>query len=104
MLIIRTTAAIPMRGWRLSTLTPRSSSDRKEKPGAVVSTIGRVPRASLTAKEPIAAPDRTKVIRTAEGKSLSFEIEVSAITKRGEKSKDLPLEPNDVIFVPQSFF
>jgi len=54
---------------------------------------------------PIAAPDRTKVIRnSAEGKSQSFEIEVSAITKRGEKSKDMALEPNDVIYVPQSFF
>lgn len=52
----------------------------------------------------IAATDRTKVIRTVEGKSQSFVVEVSAITKRGEKDKDLPLEPNDVIYVPQSFF
>lgn len=53
---------------------------------------------------PIAAPDRTKVIRTVEGKNQSFTIEVSAITKRGEKQKDIQLEPNDVVFVPQSFF
>jgi protein involved in polysaccharide export with SLBB domain len=52
----------------------------------------------------IAAPDRTKIIRNKGGKSTSFTIEVSAITKRGEKSKDLPLEPNDVVYVPQSFF
>lgn len=54
---------------------------------------------------PIAASDRTKVIRTgSDGKSQSFQIEVSAITKRGEKNKDIALEPNDVVFIPQSFF
>ena len=53
---------------------------------------------------PIAAPDRTKVIRNSDGKSQSFTIEVSAITKRGDKQKDMPLEPNDVVYVPQSFF
>lgn len=52
----------------------------------------------------IAAPDRTRVIRSVNGKSESFEIEVSAITKRGEKQKDLALEPNDIVFVPESFF
>ncbi|MBI4676088.1 MAG: polysaccharide export protein [Elusimicrobia bacterium] len=53
---------------------------------------------------PIAAPDRTKVVRMQGGRSQSITIEVSAITKRGEKEKDLPLEPNDVVFVPQSYF
>ena len=52
----------------------------------------------------IAAPDRTKVIRTVNGQSQSFFIEVSAITKRGQKEKDMTLEPNDVVYVPQSFF
>ncbi|HAM35944.1 MAG TPA: polysaccharide biosynthesis protein [Elusimicrobia bacterium] len=52
----------------------------------------------------IAAPDRTKVIRNIDGKSQSFKIVVSDITSRGEKHKDIPLEPNDVVWVPQSFF
>jgi polysaccharide export outer membrane protein len=52
----------------------------------------------------IAAPDRTKVIRNVGGKSQSFTIVVSDITKRGEKHKDMPLEPGDVVWVPQSFF
>ena len=52
----------------------------------------------------IAAPDRTKVIRVVDGKNQSYIIEVSAITRRGEKEKDISLEPNDVIYVPQSFF
>lgn len=53
---------------------------------------------------PIAAPDRTKVIRMVDGKSQNFTIEVSAITRRGEKQKDITLEPNDVVYIPQSFF
>lgn len=52
----------------------------------------------------IAAPDRTKVIRNVNGQSQNFTIEVSAITKHGRKEQDLPLEPNDVVVVPQSFF
>lgn len=53
---------------------------------------------------PIAAPDRTRVVRMVDGKSQSFTIEVSAITKRGEKDKDITLEPNDIVFVPESLF
>jgi polysaccharide export outer membrane protein len=52
----------------------------------------------------IAAPDRTKVIRRVDGKSQSISIEVSAVTKRGQKEKDIALEPGDVVFVPQSYF
>ncbi len=53
---------------------------------------------------PIAAPDRTKVIRNVNGQSQNFTIEVSAITKHGRKDQDIQLEPNDVVVVPQSFF
>jgi polysaccharide export outer membrane protein len=52
----------------------------------------------------LSAPDRTKVIRNVAGKSQIFTIVVSDITKRGEKDKDIALEPNDVVYVPQSFF
>ncbi|MFC1678626.1 polysaccharide biosynthesis/export family protein [Elusimicrobiota bacterium] len=53
----------------------------------------------------VAAKDRTKVIRTGvNGKSTTFTIEVSAITSKGKKHKDISLEPNDVIYIPQSFF
>lgn len=52
----------------------------------------------------IAAPDRTRVVRMVDGKSQSFTIEVSAITKRGEKDKDIALQPNDIVFVPESMF
>lgn len=53
---------------------------------------------------PIAGQDRTKVLRNVNGQSLSFTIEVKAITQNGEKDKDMVLEPNDVVYVPQSFF
>lgn len=53
----------------------------------------------------LAAPDRTRVIRnTGDGKSKSIPIPVSAITKEGQKDKDIALTPNDVVYVPQSFF
>jgi len=52
----------------------------------------------------VAAKDRTKVIRaTADGKNVDFTVEVTSIM-RGEKQKDVTLEPNDVVYVPQSFF
>jgi polysaccharide export outer membrane protein len=54
---------------------------------------------------PVAAQDRTRVIRTGEdGKPQNFTISVSAITKSGQRDKDMPLSPSDVVFVPQTFF
>ena len=53
---------------------------------------------------PIAAQDRTKVLRNVNGTSVTYTIEVKSITQQGQKEKDLVLEPNDVIYVPQSFF
>lgn len=53
---------------------------------------------------PYAAVDRTRVIRKKDGKSETFQIEITAITKGGDKSKDIILRPNDVIYVPESFF
>ncbi|MBI4676086.1 MAG: polysaccharide biosynthesis/export family protein [Elusimicrobia bacterium] len=50
-----------------------------------------------------AAQERTRVIRNAEGKSETLHVDVRQITK-GDKSKDMQLKPNDVIFVPESFF
>lgn len=80
-----------------------------KKPGSITLPVER----KLTVLEAItlaggftdlAAKDKTKVIRNVEGKSYSFNIEVSRITKKGDKSADIYLEPNDVIHVPQSFF
>jgi protein involved in polysaccharide export with SLBB domain len=53
---------------------------------------------------PIAGQDRTRVLRNVNGASVTYTIEVKAITQQGQKEKDLVLEPNDVVYVPQSFF
>ena len=53
---------------------------------------------------PIAGQDRTRVLRNVNGVSVTYTIEVKAITQQGQKEKDMVLEPNDVIYVPQSFF
>lgn len=53
---------------------------------------------------PIAAQDRTKVLRKVNGQSQSIQVEVTAITQKGEKDKDIQLQPNDIVYVPQAFF
>lgn len=52
----------------------------------------------------LAAQDRTKVLRGAGNTSQSIQVEVSRITKLGDKNADIYLEPNDTVYVPQSFF
>lgn len=53
---------------------------------------------------PVAAQDRARVLRNVNGASVTYTIDVKGITQRGEKDKDMVLEPNDVVYVPQSFF
>lgn len=53
---------------------------------------------------PVAAQDRARVLRNVNGASVTYTIDVKAITLKGEKEKDMILEPNDVVYVPQSFF
>lgn len=52
----------------------------------------------------LAAPDRTRVLRGAGAQSRSISVEISRITKQGDKSADILLEPSDTVYVPQSFF
>jgi len=52
----------------------------------------------------LAAQDRTKVLRGAGTASQNIQVEISRITKQGDKSADIYLEPNDTVYVPQSFF
>ena len=46
----------------------------------------------------------TKVIRISGGKKETIRIRVKDITDKGEKEKDIVLEPDDIVFVPESFF
>jgi polysaccharide export outer membrane protein len=80
-----------------------------KKPGA----IQLPPEGRLTVLEAItlaggftdlAAPDRTKVLRNANGQNQNIPVDIGRITKQGDKSADIFLEPNDTVYVPQSFF
>ena len=46
----------------------------------------------------IAAPDRTKVLRNANGQNQSIEVKISRITKEGDKSADIFLAE---VYVPK---
>ncbi len=51
-----------------------------------------------------ADPDKTRVMRTTDGKKETIKIKVTDITKKGEKEKDIVLEAGDMIFIPENFF
>ena len=51
-----------------------------------------------------AASDGTKIIRIEDNTEITIPVKVSDITKRGEKEKDVPVKPGDMIVVPESFF
>jgi protein involved in polysaccharide export with SLBB domain len=53
---------------------------------------------------PIAAPGRVTILRTENGRERKIIVDVAAIIKAGDKSKDLDLWPGDVISVPESMF
>lgn len=51
-----------------------------------------------------ASPNRARVIRTsAKGRDV-ISLELGDILKRGEKAKDVPLEPGDMVIVPARLF
>jgi polysaccharide export outer membrane protein len=53
---------------------------------------------------PIAARNRTRIIRMEDGKEKVIDVKVDAITKSGQKLHDVQIMPGDVIVVPESFF
>lgn len=53
---------------------------------------------------PVAAQDRARLLRTVNGESMKYTIDVRDLTRGESKEKDIVLQPNDVIFVPQSLF
>lgn len=52
----------------------------------------------------VADQNGTKVIRKENGKETSIRVRVSDITQKGQKDKDVMVQPNDVVFVPESLF
>jgi len=53
---------------------------------------------------PIAARNRTRIIRLENGEERIIEVRVNAITDAGKKGQDVLIMPGDVIVVPESFF
>ena len=53
---------------------------------------------------PIAARNRTRIIRVEGGVEKIIEVKVDAITDAGKKIQDVIIQPDDVIVVPESFF
>jgi len=77
------------------------------------SSISILPEKTMTLLEAItsaggftdvAAISKVKILRTENGVQKSIEVDVSRITKEGNKQYDVPLKPADIVFVPQSLF
>ena len=77
------------------------------------SSISILPEKTMTLLEAItsaggftdvAAISKVKILRMENGVQKSIEVDVSQITKEGNKQYDVPLKPADVVFVPQSLF
>lgn len=52
----------------------------------------------------IAAPRRARLLRFVNGRSFEQRIDLKAVASGGQGDKDFVLEPNDVVYVPQSVF
>ena len=52
----------------------------------------------------IAARNDVKIMRIEDGKKKTIRVRVADISKRGDKTKDIPLERGDIVFVPESLF
>jgi polysaccharide export outer membrane protein len=53
---------------------------------------------------PVAAPNRTQILRMENGKEKTIKVNVNAITDSGRKAQDISVLPGDVIVVPESMF
>ena len=51
-----------------------------------------------------AAINKTRIMRMENGTKKTIRINVKDITEKGQKEKDIVLEPDDIVFVPESFF
>ena len=71
-------------------------------PDAVLTLLQAIARAGgFTA---VAASDHVSIIRSEGGAEKKIIVNVAAIIKSGDKSKDVELQPDDVVSVPESVF
>lgn len=53
---------------------------------------------------PFAAGNRAKVVRTENGKTREIKVKLSALVNDGDMRQNLPLQPGDIVVVPESRF
>lgn len=53
---------------------------------------------------PVAARNKTRIVRIEDGREKIYEVNVDAITRSGKMIQAVPIRPNDLIVVPESFF
>ena len=78
---------------------PSSIEIPPEKPLTVLEAI-----TSVGGFTDIANTSKVRILRIEDGKQKTIDVDVSQITKQGNKSMDIALQPGDVVFVPQSMF
>ncbi len=78
---------------------PASLEIPPEKPLTVLEAI-----TSVGGFTDVAAPSKVRVLRMDNGKQKSIDVDITQITKQGNKALDITLIPGDVVFVPQSMF
>lgn len=52
----------------------------------------------------VAAPSRARLLRYVNGKSVERVVDLKAVAREGDAEHDVLLEPDDVVYVPQSVF
>jgi polysaccharide export outer membrane protein len=70
-----------------------------EKPTTVMEAVSMA--GGLTPK---AAPNRTRVIRVSSGLETTIEVPLADVMQGGRQDRDITLQPNDKVVVPESFF
>lgn len=53
---------------------------------------------------PLASGDRATLVRTVDGKQVSYGLRLDDLIKDGDMSANAPLAPGDVIIIPQTYF
>ena len=53
---------------------------------------------------PFAAGNRAKIIRTVEGKQTEIRLKLDDLVNKGDMRQNIPLQPGDVLVVPESRF
>lgn len=79
--------------------TPAAIEIPPEKPLTVLEAV-----TSVGGFTEIAATGKVRVLRVENGVQRALDVDVTQITKQGNKSLDIALQPGDVVFVPQSMF